>query len=177
MKTEKATMKCEAVFSEDGKHRYSWYREWNKNKPAACIIMIAPSSASAVNCDLSTMLCINHAEELGFGAVWIVNLFSRVNVSIRGREKIGPLTTEETDKYILSCVEQSKTIILAWGQISKSSKAIQEREKEVFTLLKPYWSRVEAISDPFEKSFTVHPLSPSVRHRWTLKECPYPIDT
>lgn len=176
MKTEKASVKCEAVFSDDGKHRYSWYREWNKSKPTACIIMIAPSNASVISCDLSTMLCINQAEQLGYGAAWIVNLFSRASVSIRGREKIGPLTTEETDKYILTCAERADTVILAWGQISKSSKAIQEREKEVLTLLKPLWERVRVIADPQEKAFTVHPLSPSVRQKWILKACPFPSE-
>ncbi len=41
MLNEKVTIRSEAVFSEDRKHRYLLFLEWEKSRPKAYIIMIA----------------------------------------------------------------------------------------------------------------------------------------
>ena len=51
MNVQKSNMKCEAVFSDDGKHRLSLKKEWDKSKPSAVIIMINPNSADTLSCD------------------------------------------------------------------------------------------------------------------------------
>lgn len=35
MITEKETIKCEAIFTDDHQHRLYWKRVWNKDKPIA----------------------------------------------------------------------------------------------------------------------------------------------
>ncbi|MCG8542106.1 MAG: DUF1643 domain-containing protein [Clostridia bacterium] len=77
--TQKSTIKTEAYFSEDGKHRYLLKREWNKTKKKAMVIMKNPSDAGELILDYTTMFVINNLVRLGYGSVEILNLYSRIN--------------------------------------------------------------------------------------------------
>ena len=76
MITETTTIQCQAVFSEDRKHRFLLQKIWNTEKPKATIIMINPNQADLIQTDATTMLVINNLDKLGFGSVDIVNLYS-----------------------------------------------------------------------------------------------------
>ena len=59
MTTERATIKCEAVFSDDSLHRYSLSKIWDKTLPLANVITIAPSEDFNVTSDTTTsIICI-----------------------------------------------------------------------------------------------------------------------
>ena len=51
MLTDRTTMKTEAVFSEDRRHRYLLRKEWDTKKPKATIIMTNPSTADMLTLD------------------------------------------------------------------------------------------------------------------------------
>ena len=40
MINQKSTLKTEAVFSDDGKHRFLLRKEWDKTKKSALVIML-----------------------------------------------------------------------------------------------------------------------------------------
>ena len=54
MFTEKATIKCEAVFSDDHAHRFLWKRVWEKSKPIATVIMLNPCESDGIITDTTT---------------------------------------------------------------------------------------------------------------------------
>ncbi|MBQ8400945.1 MAG: DUF1643 domain-containing protein [Clostridia bacterium] len=79
MKITKTNLITEAVFSEDRTKRYLLYKNWDATKPSLCIILLAPSEADLITLDNTTQLVLNNAVRLGYGGVYIWNLFSRLN--------------------------------------------------------------------------------------------------
>ena len=167
MLNEKVTIKSEAVFSEDKKHRYLLFQEWDKSKPKAAILMITAGLANGVYCDLTTMLCKNNAAELGYGSMYIVNLFSRTDIMRKARKDLQAFYDENTDQYIRIAGEKADTIILAWG--ASGTETVKKRQQEVMQILSPYQEKLRMIADGQGREY-VHPLCPSVRNGWSLKE-------
>lgn len=169
MLNEKVSIKSEAIFSEDRKHRYLLFQEWDKSKPKAAILMITAGLADGVYCDLTTMLCKNNAAELGYGAMYVVNLFSRTDIMTKGRKDVKALYDENTDQYIRLAGEKADTIILAWG--ASGTETVMQRQQEVIQILGTYREKFRMIMDEQGREY-VHPLCPSVRNGWSLKEVP-----
>ena len=158
------------MFSDDGQHRLLLRKEWDKNKKTAMIIMINPNTADTLNCDLTTMLVINNLNELGFGCVNIVNLYSRImsKLSLRFNSD-DDLIDAETDSIIEQYASMSDAIIIAWGCVGNNSQRVRERQSELLELLKNHANKLYKIG---EKGF--HPLTPAVRNSWELE--PYEME-
>ena len=108
MKTETTTVKSKAMFSDDRTHRLLLRKEWDKTKPTAMIVMINPNSADTLNCDLTTMLVINNLNNLGYGAVNIVNLYSIITPKLTMLHNTDDdLLHEENDTVIELYAEKS----------------------------------------------------------------------
>ena len=162
---EKTTLKTEAHFSEDRKHRYLLRKEWDKAKPKACVIMINPSSADGIVIDLTTQLVLNNICKLDFGSVEILNLYS-----IIGRLSTRAETEEaktENIKAIMGSIDKCTQIILAYGSIGKSNKTVKSRIEELLRTLEAYGDKVFYLADSTKEKL-LHPLVPEVRGSWNL---------
>ncbi len=165
MKTETATIKSKALFSDNGEHRLLLRKGWDKNKKTAMIIMINPNTADTLNMDLTTMLVINNLNELGFGCVNIVNLYSKIMLKLSLRfNSDGDLIDNDTDKTIEQYATMSDAIIIAWGSVGNNSQRVRERQKDIWKLLEPYANKLYQIG---EEGY--HPLTPKIRTEWTLE--------
>ncbi len=57
MLTVKATMKSEALYSDNQEHRFLIKRTWNASQPSAAILMLAPSdTANEIAMDTTAIL-------------------------------------------------------------------------------------------------------------------------
>lgn len=168
MPIEVATIKCKSIFSDNSQHRYQMSKIWDKNLPQANIITIAPSECYNVACDLTTNIITNNLHLLGFGGFTITNLISKIGVDTKRTTNTKDLWNEDTDKYILSCAQESDKIIVAWGSFAQTRKQFSEREKQVLELLKPYQDKIFQITDGADRQF-LHPLTPSVRNSFVLE--------
>ncbi|MCT4508240.1 MAG: DUF1643 domain-containing protein [Tepidibacter sp.] len=166
---QKSIIKTEACFSKDRLHRYILRKEWDKNKKKAMIIMINPSYADELLMDYTTMYVINNLLKLGFGSVEIVNIFSRIDIKINVNDSIEKLMDKENDIHILKAADKVDNIIIAWGKVGVNNKKIQERQKEVFELLKEYNNKLYIIQDKLGRG-GYHPLAPQIRFSWKLKK-------
>ena len=111
MITEKDTIKCEAVFSDDKKHRLLWRRVWNKDKPMACVVMINPCQADTLVTDTTTELVVKNIARLGeYGGVSIVNLFSLLTNKLVFRS-LEQLNDYSNDTYIKKAAEEASVVI------------------------------------------------------------------
>ena len=81
MKTINTTLTTTAIYSDKGDKRYLLRKAWDDTKPRLAIIMLAPSEASGIELDNTTMLVLNNASRLGYGSVSIVNLFATLGLS------------------------------------------------------------------------------------------------
>ncbi|MFQ9698196.1 MAG: DUF1643 domain-containing protein, partial [Zhenhengia sp.] len=161
--TEKSTIKTEATFSPDRKHRYLLRKEWDKSKDKATVIMVNPASATDMRIDHTTMYVLNNLVRLGFGGCDIVNLYSRVSSST----KEDNTSNEVNDNQILQSARTSSHVIVAWGKLGDTNKRVAKRQKEVVELLKPCQDKLFVIGDSVGNT-GFHPLSPRV-HEWNLK--------
>ncbi len=166
MKTETSNIRSKAIFSDDGEHRLLLWKEWNKDKPAAMIIMINPNTADTLNMDLTTMLTINNLNALGYGSVNIVNLYSRImgKLSLRFNSD-EDLLDESNDAVIVKYAEKSDVIIIAWGSIGNHSQRIRDRQADLLEQLADHADKLYQIG---EKRY--HPLTPIVRTDWKLRK-------
>ncbi|MCR4644092.1 MAG: DUF1643 domain-containing protein [Oscillospiraceae bacterium] len=167
MEAENGIIMTEALFTQKHTHRLLLRKEWNQSKPTAAIIMINPHTASTFHTDSTTMLTLNHLYDLGYGAANLLNLYTRIcnRLSLRFNSD-EDLLDPQNDEMILKYAAQSDTIIIAWGSAGHNSQRVRDRQAELLEKLKDYPLKV--ITDG--RGTAYHPLSPSVRDRWILKD-------
>lgn len=170
MKTETTVIKSKALFSDDGLHRLLLCKEWSKNNKTAMIITINPNTADTLNMDLTTMLMINNLNKLGFGAVNIVNLYSKImpKLSLRFNSD-DDFIDVETDTIIEQYAAMSDAIIIAWGSVGNNSQRVRDMQTELLEMLAKYENKLYQIG---ENGY--HPLTPAVRNEWELE--PYNME-
>jgi len=160
MNTVKTTLATTAVFSDDGKKRYLLTKTWDSTKPNLAIIMLAPSEASGIALDSTTMLVLNNASRLGFGSVTILNLFATLNDFAL---KQAALEDPENLKVIVSAAQTADVVIYAPGVGKAKNKLFQERQKQVLTDLQPVAHKLFCLCNEEGTARLQHPLSPAVR--------------
>jgi len=182
MKEKKINLVTEVVCSDDGSHTYEIKKTWDKQKRKGLVIELYPTSSDAMNMDLSTMHLMNHANELGFGTVRIVNLYSTIYNS---KPLAKSLETEATNiKYILNILDSPDiseyNIVIAWGSsLSSNKKTIEKKlmllsamkEKKLFKQVK----HIEAEEMDEDVPVGVHPLFLGLhypKNKWSLKSFP-----
>lgn len=164
MNTINTTLTTSAVFSDDGSKRYSLKKTWDETKPTLAIIMLAPSEASGIVLDNTTMLVLNNASRLGYGSVTVVNLFAKVDdFSLRQTEDEDP----ENMEAILAAAQNAEVVVYAAGVGKAQSKVFQQRQKQVMTALQPYEAKLFCLTNEDGAARLQHPLSPAVR-TWYL---------
>ena len=169
MITEKETIKCEAIFTDDHQHRLYWKRVWNKDKPMACVIMLNPCMSDNIVTDTTTSLVVNNVARLEeYGGVSIVNLFSLLTPKLQMRwARDIDINDPENDKYIKKAAEEASIVILAWGKGAENNARIVDRANQVIDLLAAHKEKFRIISDGKRKS--IHPLTPTCRMGWRLE--------
>lgn len=159
MKEITTTLSTTAIFSDDGKRRYTLTKVWDKKKPKMAIVMLFPNEASGVSLDSTTMLVLNNASRLGYGSVSIVNLFSKIGRLEMSKEP----EDEENLKWIDTIAKDVDTIVYASGVGKATNKAFIARQNKVLEILKPYESKLHCITNKQGNARFQHPLSPAIR--------------
>ena len=96
-----------------------------------------------------------------------MNLYTRICERIALRfNSDEDLLDPQNDEMILKCAAESDTVIIAWGSAGHNSQRVRDRQAELIEKLKMYPLKI--ITDGGETAF--HPLSPSIRDRWILKD-------
>lgn len=170
MKTIETTLTTTAIYSDDKAKRYLLRKVLDDTKPKLAIVMISPSEASGIELDNTTMLVLNNASRLGYGAVSIVNLFATL-----GDLNIGYAEDKDKEniKHINEVANEADVIVYASGVGRATNKAFIKRQNQVLEVLKPYESKLRCLSNKEGKAHFQHPLSPAVR-TWYLS--PMKID-
>ena len=166
MKTIQTNLETAALFSDDGKKRYLLKKFWDGKKPCLTIIMLAPSAASGIELDKTTLLTLNNADRLGYGSVAIVNLFATLNdFDLSHAEKEDKVNLD----IILKETENSDRVIYAPGVGRTKNQVFKDRAEQVLDAMKPYENKLYCIASKDGKLRMVHPLTPQVRE-WVLEK-------
>ena len=160
MKTIKTSLTTNAVFSDDGKKRYLLTKTWDADKPTLAIIMLAPSEASGIVLDSTTMLVLNNTARMGYGSVTILNLFANLDDADL---RLAEMEDAENMSIILSAAKTADVVIYAPGVGKAKNKLFQERQEQVLEALKQEEHKLFCLCDANGNARLQHPLSPAVR--------------
>ena len=98
-----------------GAYRYTLWRNWDEHLPRVLFVLLNPSTANAVQDDVTLRCCIRFARSWSFGSLEIVNLFAfRATYPAHLRtvtDPIGPLN----DAYIYEATARSALVVCGWG--------------------------------------------------------------
>ncbi len=126
-----------ARFDARRRYRYELSRDWGEG-PAACWVMLNPSTADADVDDPTIRRCINTSRALGYGSMLAVNIFALRSTDpkrlYRARDPVGP----ENDEAIVDAAGRCEVVIGAWGRHG----ALHDRGARVLELLEGIELRV-----------------------------------
>lgn len=115
-----------AKFSECGKYRYVLWRIWDEDGRRAMCIGLNPSTANSDKDDPTIRLLINTLTDLGFGGLYMVNLYALIS-SKPSALAVCADPIKDNDKYIQEVSQSSNEVIFCWG----SFKSIEYRAKKM----------------------------------------------
>ena len=166
MKTIQTKLETDAVFSDDGSKRYLLKKLWDDKKPSMTIIMLAPSDASGIALDNTTLLVLNNASRLGYGSVSIVNLFATLNdFTLSNTEPEDPVNLS----MILEEAKRSDVVVYAPGVGKARNPVFQERAAQVLSALRPVAKKLRCLTSKDGSARLMHPLTPAMRE-WVLAD-------
>lgn len=128
-----------AVFDKRRRYRYLLWRSWEPALPAVSFVMLNPSAADEHVNDPTIARSISLAKGLGFGRIFVVNLFAYLTkspallkaagqpVTCRSEARLG----RHNDDYIRFALGQSRQAVLAWG----NHGLFRGRNREVLTTI------------------------------------------
>jgi len=122
------TMSRSAIFSEDGKYRYSLTRIWDRDRPRLRWIMLNPSIANDSRDSATITRVIQYSEDLGFGSCVVYNLFALVSQNpsklISHPDPVGT----HNDRYLKQCLINAKDdgnpVMVAWGNRARARRLL-----------------------------------------------------
>ena len=149
-----------AIFSDEGAKRYLLKKVWDAEKPKLAIVMLAPSTAAAIELDTTTQLVLNNAARLGYGSVSIVNLFATLNDFLLKHAE-----TEDVENMdaIVKAAEEADLVIYAPGVGKSKNKVFQKQQEQVLRALQPFEEKLHCLCSVNGGGRLQHPLSPVVR--------------
>lgn len=127
--------KRKCVYSPDGCHRYTLWREWDSldlsDRGYVQFIGLNPSTATDDIDDPTVRRCIRFAKSWGYGALCMTNAFAfratDPRVMKAHSDPIGP----ENDKWLVSMAKDAGIVIAAWGVHG----AFMNRDEAILKLL------------------------------------------
>lgn len=152
-----STVKTTAVFNKSGTDRYLLKFEWDNSKKSALILMTAPSSASELLFDQTSMLCRNGAVKNNFGSLAIVNLTSSISNPEPKRDK-------QNISIVMQESEKADCIIIAFGRGTFFQEEKEAMLKSLSVFREKLYTLIDAKGLPY-----AHPLSPYA-HEWILSK-------
>ena len=103
-----------AKFSRCRKWRYLLWRRWDEG-PVANFLMLNPSTADEVKLDPSCTRARVYAEQWGFGALIVTNLFGWRATDPGEMKAVRDPVGRGNDRAILNAALNSALVVCAWG--------------------------------------------------------------
>lgn len=120
-----------ALFSDCRQYRYVLWRLWDNRKPRLMFVGLNPSTADEYSDDRTIGRCRDFARDLGYGGIYMVNLFAyratKPRDMLNHPAPIGP----ENDQYLVEYTNKAGMVICAWG----GDGGHLGRDREVVALL------------------------------------------
>ena len=120
------------MFSRCRRWRYLLWRRWDKAKPAANFLMLNPSTADEHQLDPSCTRARNYAEQWGYGALIVTNIFGWRATDPDDMKAAKDPVGRDNDAAIVRAAREAVIVVCAWGNHGEH----QKRGAQVLELLK-----------------------------------------
>lgn len=186
MVKENFNMLVEVTGSEDGRNTYEVRRKWGDEGRKALVVELYPtiSSDECEKMDLSAMHLLNHAKELGWNDIHIVNLYSNIFDS---KPLVNQLKDDiENLSYIEEMLEKEDIkeydIVIAWGNSLSTHSSTVRAKIDLLNMLRDKGLQEQTKCIVTENlsvvdCYGVHPLYLGLRYakdKWSLVD--YPVE-
>jgi hypothetical protein len=108
-------MEMSATFSACRRYRYDLWRRWAPDRGFAMFVGLNPSTADETADDATVRRCIAYAQDWGYGALCMTNLFAfratRPEDLKAAKDPVGP----ENDQFLLRHAARASIVVAAWG--------------------------------------------------------------
>lgn len=129
-----ANIQSKAEFDSDGVYRFSLERVWDGSKDNLLFVGLNPSDSDELITDQTVNHMLYVAKSLGFGGLFVVNLFSLISPSPSVmKEHVLPIGSK-TDESIIYYANKASKIVIGWG----SDGAYKNRDRQVLKLLSAF---------------------------------------
>lgn len=128
MKTQDLFDNNGATFSDDRKYRYVLWRIWDDSKPKIMFIGLNPSTANENSDDPTIKRVIAISKNLGYGGVYMLNIFPLVTPYPIELELFFSTSFHETEEdinrdYLNEYAEKAEKIVHAWGAFKQAKRS------------------------------------------------------
>jgi hypothetical protein len=121
-----------AAISPCQNYRYSLIRAWDDQRPPLVAGMLNPSTADHSVDDPTITRCMVRAQDGGFGALIIWNLFAFRSTNpkalVTALDPIGPENDKWIEASIQHCISNGGTLFVGWGAIKHFQDRIDHVE-------------------------------------------------
>lgn len=182
MTTGERNILTQIIGSNDKLKTFEIRRTWNGGKKKGLIIELYPTITTddTLKMDISTLHLLNHAEELGWGSVRILNLYSTV---FSGKPSTSKLSEDkENQEYIKTVFSQEDIkefdIVIAWGSGLANHQPTIKKKIEILEMLKKkkLSKQIKCLEAEYMEDVSqqgVHPLFLGLHHskeEWQLTD-------
>lgn len=126
---ESAEVTRDADISEDGLYRYHLYRCWDPSVHGLAFVMLNPSTADGTTDDPTIRRCMRFARDLGFGGMYVVNLYAfRATKPAdlwKAADPVGPRNDAYLKRAFVAAGAAGKPVIAAWGANARPDRVAQ----------------------------------------------------
>lgn len=106
-----------AYFDETGQYRYLLERMWDADLPCVAFVGLNPSTADGTKDDATIRKCVTFAKSLGFGRLWMVNLFAfRATQPAAMMRLVGDPIGKDNDSWLLNVASKANKVVMAYGK-------------------------------------------------------------
>lgn len=121
-----------ARFSACGRYRYSLWRHWDTDAPYCLFLMLNPSTADEVRNDPTIERCERRARAMGFGGLYVANLFAWRSTDPRALALADDPVGPGNDRAIVKAAKGAGRVICGWG----NDGTLLGRDAQVLALLR-----------------------------------------
>lgn len=104
-----------AILSTCEQYRYRLFRRWEPGKPVACVVMLNPSTADAMEDDATIRSCVRILSSHSFGGMEVVNLFALRATDPMRLKIVADPHGPNNQSTLEEAVRRYDHIIFAWG--------------------------------------------------------------
>jgi hypothetical protein len=115
-----------AELSDCGTYRYTLTRDWDSDRPAACFVMLNPSTADAEQDDPTIRRCLGYARTWGCGSLAVVNLYAYRAADPselwRAADPVGPNNDSWLRAAVTGARKSGGPVVAAWGAHARTDR-------------------------------------------------------